>query len=81
VERADGRGELAEHIDPVAATEWIVIALGTIPTLAPSPAFDIDDAASVGRFFAAQLARGVTRRPPRRNLSARRGRQPTTSTP
>jgi AcrR family transcriptional regulator len=59
LEAARRRGELRPDVDTVAASEWIAIALSTVTTLTGATAFDVENSADVGRFYARHLCRGL----------------------
>jgi AcrR family transcriptional regulator len=59
VQRAHEAGEIAPELSVEEVIEWIVITLGTIPTLPHSQILNLDDPVAVGRFFARLLCRGL----------------------
>jgi AcrR family transcriptional regulator len=57
--RARDRGELRTGVDVAEAAEWIAITLASLTTLVEATAFDLDDPAAVGVFFAKHLCYGL----------------------
>ena len=61
LEAARRRGELHPSVDLAEAAEWLAISLASVTSLTSADTFDLDDPASVGRFFARHLCRGLVR--------------------
>jgi AcrR family transcriptional regulator len=53
------RGELPAGLDLAEAAEWLAISLASVTSLTGAETFDLDDPASVGRFYARHLCRGL----------------------
>jgi AcrR family transcriptional regulator len=65
LEVARGRGELPAWLDLAEAAEWLAISLASVTSLTGADTFDLDDPASVGRFYARHLCRGLVQPVPR----------------
>jgi AcrR family transcriptional regulator len=61
VAEARRRGELQPWVDAAEASEWLALCVAGVTGLTAAETFDLDDPASVGRFYASHLCRGLVR--------------------